>query len=118
MVQANSCSKYVWKASNDELGREGNSTDVKQLIDEDSNNEIISGNKSSAQKFNNNFANICNTHDDTFSDSSACENYMSSANVGELFKFLTVSLETLDAIVGSLKNSSTGHEEIPISIVK
>ena len=43
---------------------------------------------------------------------------MSSANVGEHFKFSTVGLESLEAIVGSLKNSSSGHDEIPISIIK
>ena len=43
---------------------------------------------------------------------------MSSANVVEPFRFLTVSLESLEAIVRSLKKSSPGHDEIPISILK
>ena len=43
---------------------------------------------------------------------------MSSTHVGEPFKFSTFSLESLEAIVGSLKSSSPGHDEIPISFVK
>ena len=118
MLQANSRPKLIWKVLNDALGRKSKSTDVKQLIDEDSSSEIISGNKNIAQKFNNYFANIGSTYGDHFSDSSAFENYMSSANVGEPFKFSTVSLESLEAVVGSLKNSSPGHDEIPSSILK
>ena len=34
------------------------------------------------------------------------------------FRFTTVSLEPLKVIVGSLKNSSPGHDEIPNSILK
>ena len=37
-----------------------------QLIDEDSNSEIISGNKNIAQKLNNYFANIGNSYGDNF----------------------------------------------------
>ena len=69
------------------MGRESKSTDVKHLIDEDSNSETISCNKKNAQKFNNYFANIGNKYGDNFSDSSAFENYMSSGNIGERFKF-------------------------------
>ena len=43
---------------------------------------------------------------------------MSSANASEPFRFSTVSLDFLEAIVGSLKKSSPGHDEIPISILK
>ena len=43
---------------------------------------------------------------------------MSSAKAGELYKFSTVSLEKLETIVGSLKISAPGHDEIPISILK
>ena len=53
--------------------------------------ENISGNKNIAQKFNNYFDNISNTYGDNFSDSSALEDYMKSANVGKPFRFLTVS---------------------------
>ena len=53
-----------------------------------------------------------------FSDSSAFENFMSSDNLGEHFKFSTVNLESVEAIVDSLKNSSPGHNEIHISISK
>ena len=103
MLQANSRPKIIRKVLNDALGRESKSADLKQLIDEDSNSEIISGNKTIAQEFNNYFAYIDNTYGDHFSDSSAFENYMSSANVGEPFRFSTVSLESLEAIVSSLK---------------
>ena len=89
-----------------------------QLIEEDSNGEIFFGNKNIAQKFDIYFANIGNTYVDKLCVSSASENYMSSANVGAPFKFSTVSLESLKAIVGSLKNSSPGHNEIPISILR
>ena len=41
---------------------------------------------------------------------------MNSANVHKPFRFSTVSLESLETIVGSLKNLSPGHDEIPISI--
>ena len=43
---------------------------------------------------------------------------MSSANAGEPFRFSTVRLESLETIVGSLNNSSPGHDEIPFSILK
>ena len=62
-------------------------TNVKQLIDENSYSEFFSGNRIFAQKFNKYFANISNTNGDNFSDSSAFEDYMSSA------KFSTVSFE-------------------------
>ena len=71
-----------------------------------------------AQKFNNYFANIGNTYGDICSDSSALGDYMSSASGSEPFKFSTVSLETLESIVGSLKKSSPGHDGILISIGK
>ena len=116
--QANSRRKLIWKVLNDALGRKSKSTDVKQLIDENRNNENISGNENIAQKFNNYFVNIGNTCGDNFSDSSAFEDYISSAEASEPFKFLTVSLESLETIVGSLKNSSPGHDEIPCSLVK
>ena len=109
MRQANSRPKLIWKVLNDALGRKSKSTDVKQFIDEDRKSEIISGNKTIAQKLNNYFANIGNTYGDKLSDNSAFENNMSSANVGEPFRFSTVSLESLKAIVGSLKNSLPGH---------
>ena len=84
----------------------------------DNNCEIISGNKNITQKFNKYFANIGKTYGDKFADSSTFENYMSSANVSEPFKFSTVSLESLKAIVGWLKKSSPGYDEIPNSILK
>ena len=40
---------------------------------------------------------------------------MSSANVGESFKFSTVSLECLETIVGLFKIPLPGHDEISIS---
>ena len=76
--------------------------------------QVISGNKTIAKNFNNYFDNIGNTFSETISDRSAFENCMSSANVGEPFKFSTARLESLEAIVGSLKNSSPGHDAIPI----
>ena len=51
-------------------------------------------------------------------DSSAFKNYMSSANVGEPFKLSTVSLDSLESLVGSLKNSPPGHDENPNWILK
>ena len=42
MSQANSRAKLIWKVLNDALGRKSKSTDVKQMIDEDSNSEINS----------------------------------------------------------------------------
>ena len=88
------------------MGRKNKSIDFKPLIDEDSNNEIISGNENISQKFINYFANNGCTYGDNFSDSSVFEDYISSANKGETFKFSTVRLESLEPIVGSLKNSS------------
>ena len=118
MDRANSRPKFIWKVLSDALRRKSKSTDVKQLIDEDINCEIFSGNKNIGQNFSNCFANIGNTYGDNFSGSSAFESYMSSANVGEPLRFSTVSLESLEAIVGSLKISSPGHDEIPNSILK
>ena len=75
-----------WRTSlKDALRRKSKSTDVKQLIDKDINSKIISGNKNIARKLNNYFANNGNTYGDNFSDSSAFENYMSSANVRRAF---------------------------------
>ena len=71
MLQANSRPKLIGKVLNDALGRKSKSTDVKQLIDEDSDSEFFSGNKNIAQNFNNYFDNIGNTYGDIFSDSSA-----------------------------------------------
>ena len=65
------------------------------MIDKKSESEIISGNKNIAQKFTNYFANIGNTYAKKSSDSTAFEDYMSSDNVGEPFKFSTVSLKSL-----------------------
>ena len=53
----------------------------------------------------------------TFSDSSF-DNYMSRDIVSEPFTFSIVSSESLETIVGSLKNSLPDHDEIPISILK
>ena len=74
MLQANFRPKLIWKVSNDVLWRKNKSTDIKQLIDEDSKSKIISGNKNITQKFNNFFANSGNTYGDNFSDSFAFEN--------------------------------------------
>ena len=52
-----------------------------------------------------------------FSHSYAFEDYTSSANVSEPSRFLNVSLEFLDTIVGSLEKLSQGHDEILISIM-
>ena len=65
--------------------------DVKQLIDDSSNSEIISVNKKFAQKVNNYYANIVNSYGEYFFDSSAFENSMSSANVSKPFKFSPVT---------------------------
>ena len=92
MLQANSRLKVIWKVLSDALGRKSKPTNVKQLIAEDCNSEIISGNKNIAQKFNNYFDKIGNIYGDHFSDSSAFESHMSSAIVGEPFKFSSVSL--------------------------
>ena len=43
---------------------------------------------------------------------------MSIANAGEPFKFSTVSLESLETIVRSLRSSSPDHDEIPIPTLK
>ena len=43
---------------------------------------------------------------------------MSSAKAGEPFKFPTVSIEFVETIERSLKKSSSGHDEIVISILK
>ena len=43
---------------------------------------------------------------------------MSSVNESAPFKLSTVSLESLETMVGSLNNSSPGHDEIPTSILK
>ena len=88
------------------------------MIEEDSKSENISVNKNIAQQFKNYLVNIGNTHGENFSDSSAFEIHMNSANVAQPFKFSTVSLESIEAIVGSLKNSSPDHDEIHISILK
>ena len=45
MVQVNSRPNLIWIVLNDALRRKSKLTDCKQLIDENSNNEIISGNK-------------------------------------------------------------------------
>ena len=50
------------------------------------------------------FSNIGYIYGEIFSGRSAFEDYMSVANVGEPVKFLTVSLESFETIVGSLKN--------------
>ena len=96
MVQENLRPKLISKILNDALARKIISTDVKQLIDENSTSEIISGNRNIAQKFNNCFANTGNTYGEIFFDSSAFEEHITSANVGEYFKFSTVSLESND----------------------
>ena len=106
------------KVLTDALGRKSKSTDVKRLIEENCISEIISSNKNVTQKFNSYFANIGYTYGDNFTDSSAFKHYTSSANAGKPLKFSTVSSEPIETIVSSLKNSSPGHNEIPISILK
>ena len=49
MLQANSRPKLIQKVINDARLRKSKSIDVKQMIDEDSNSEITSGNKNIAQ---------------------------------------------------------------------
>ena len=66
MFQAISRPKLIWKILNDAVGGKSTSTDVKQLINENSNSKNISGNKSIAQKFNSHFAYIANTYGDFF----------------------------------------------------
>ena len=83
------------------MGRNSKSTDVKQLIDENSNTDTISGNEKFAEKFNKYSTNIGNTYGDKFSDSSAFEDYMSSAIVGKTFKYSIVILESFETIVSS-----------------
>ena len=117
MAQANSRPKLIWKILNDALGRKSKSTDVEELIDESRNSEIIPDNKNIAEKVNKYFENIGNTYGVNFSDSSTFDDYMSSANVFELVKFFIVTLESLEIIVGSLENSSPGHDEISFSII-
>ena len=43
---------------------------------------------------------------------------MTSANIGEPFKFLTISLKSLEEFVGPLKNSSPGHDDFSTSVLK
>ena len=94
-------------------------THVKQLIDENSNSEIISDKKKILLRNSTITLLISVTHKvNFFSDCSAFENQMSSANVGEPFILSTVSLESLEIFVRSLKNSSPGHDEITIPILK
>ena len=66
MVLADSSPKAIWKILNDALGRICKSTDVKQLIDEIRNNEIVSGNKIIAEKDNNYYTNIGNSYSKNF----------------------------------------------------
>ena len=54
------------KISTDALELESKAVDIKQLIDENRNNEIASGYKNIGLKFNNYFANIGNTNGDFF----------------------------------------------------
>ena len=65
----------------------------------------ISGDNNIAQNFNSNFANGGRTDGEKSSDSFAFSDYISNANVGEPFKFPTVSFESLETIFGSLKKS-------------
>ena len=52
-VQAISRLKLIWKILHDTLGRKSKSTDVEKLKYENSNSEIISGNKNFTQKIKN-----------------------------------------------------------------
>ena len=81
------------------------------MIDEDSKSEIILVTKLLLIISTINFLILVAHMVIFFSDSSAFEGYMSTANVGEPFKFSTVSLESLEAIVGSLKISTPGPDE-------
>ena len=87
MAQASSRSNLIWIILNDALRRKTKSTDVKQLIDEDRNKGIVSGNNNIVEKFNNYFANIGNIYGENFRYSYAFEEYMSSAIVSQPFKF-------------------------------
>ena len=60
MGQANSLPKLIWKVLSGALRRKSKSSDVKQFIDENSKNKVISGNRNIAQKFNDYFAIIRN----------------------------------------------------------
>ena len=66
IFQANSRPKLIWKVLDDALGRKNKSTDVKQLIDEYHNNEIVSGKQKIAEKFNSYFDNFGSTYGETF----------------------------------------------------
>ena len=66
MIQENSRSKVIWKIINFALEPKSKSTDVKQVVDENCNSEIISSNKNVSQKFNNYFAIIDNKYGEKF----------------------------------------------------
>lgn len=74
-----------------------------QVIDENRNDETSSGNKNLTGIFNVNFTNISNLCGENLSDCHAFEEYMNCANVSESYRFSTISLESLETIVCSLK---------------
>ena len=92
---------------------------VKQLSDENRKIEIVSCNNNIAEKFNIYFAKNGNTYGDKFPDSYAIEDYSNSANIiSQPLRLSTVSLESLETIIGSLKISSPVHGQNPISNLK
>ena len=67
MAQEKSSPKVFSTKLNDELWRKSNSTDVKQLIDENRDNEYVSGNKCFVEKINNYLVKIGNSYGTSFS---------------------------------------------------
>ena len=118
MAQENSRPKIFWKIIIDALESKSESTDVKELIDENRNNEIVSRNKYIDEKYNNYFVVNGNSYGENFLECHAIEEYMNNAHVSKAFRFSTVSLESLETIADSLKNSLPGQDEIPVSILK
>ena len=92
MAQSKSRPRLIWKILNNAPGRRSKNMDLKQLIDVNDINWIVTGNNNIVEKFNNYFVNNGNTYSEKLSDSFAFKDYRNTTSVGEPGKFLPVNL--------------------------
>ena len=105
--------KKTWSILNEVMGRNKNDSVTELKID----GEKITGDQCIAEHFNDFFSNIGTSISSGFTNDESYAQFLTENPSHDSFTFCEVSLSELYDIMGGLKLSSAGHDNIPLSLL-
>ena len=105
--------KKTWSILNEVMGRNKNDSVTELKIDD----EKITGDQCIAEHFNEFFSNIGTSISSGFTNDESYAHFLTENLSHDSFSFCEVSLSELHVIMGGLKLSSAGHDNIPLSLL-